>query len=93
MLPSHGRSQRFKSSIAHSLIFNDLRHHSARQNHSCAQKRAWKLVDKVGKVLVARINLSTHFRTSFKIVYLILLFKEIWVVPEVLLPKSKSLSN
>ncbi len=35
--PLHGRSHRFKSCIAHSFSTNDLRHHSARQNHRCGQ--------------------------------------------------------
>jgi hypothetical protein len=38
--PTHGRSHRFKSCIAHSFVINDLRNPATRQNDRCAQNSA-----------------------------------------------------
>jgi len=38
-LPTHGRSQRFKSFIAHHFVINGLRQSAASQNEECAQSK------------------------------------------------------
>ena len=62
MLPSHGRSQRFKSSIAHHFVINDLHDLFSRQNRDCAQNCAHflrrELADDPVKVPFAEVRVD-----------------------------------